>query len=296
MDVMLEGADCPRQIDVLVKSNVAGFSIQTVVEARDYAKRLDITHLDAFHSKMQDVKAHKGVMVSRKGFSNSAKSKADRLGISLCTLNNPETDLKDVGLEIPILLTDISSLKLNCTCSAHFNAGDTIHVDSLYQVNDIPIPERVNKAFLRGEIPIPTNENPISWTPPELGSSIFIRSPNGKKIEVQDWHLTITPSVEYLFGYASELSNSFIFENLSDNSTSLIFSWPDLESLRSHLFKYKSFEKIPKIDSSLKISGISYPEINSPDAMDRRFSMAKQGSNKGFSVSIPKDHKWEQTD
>ena len=40
-NVKLDEADGPRQIDVLVRSKVAGIDICTIVECRDYAKRLD---------------------------------------------------------------------------------------------------------------------------------------------------------------------------------------------------------------------------------------------------------------
>ena len=92
-NVKLDGADGPRQIDVLVRSKVAGIDICTIVECRDYAKRLDITHLDALHSKMHDVNADKAVLVSRLGFSKKATNKAKRVGITLCTLNEATSSL-----------------------------------------------------------------------------------------------------------------------------------------------------------------------------------------------------------
>ena len=109
-NVKLNGVDGERQIDVLVETTVAGLHLRTIIECRDYNKRLDITHLDGLHSKMQDVNANKAVLVSRKGFSKKAVNKAQRLGITLCTLNNPEIELRDVGLELPVAFYEISKI------------------------------------------------------------------------------------------------------------------------------------------------------------------------------------------
>ena len=64
MDVALEGPDGPRQIDVLIRSKIAGMSILTVIECKDHSRRLDVTFVDALASKMNDVKANKGVLVA----------------------------------------------------------------------------------------------------------------------------------------------------------------------------------------------------------------------------------------
>ena len=97
---------------MLIEANVAGLNLLTIIECRDYAKRLDITHVDALHSKMQDVNANKAVLISRKGFSKKAINKANRLGITLCTLNNPDIELADIGLEIPIHCTHVAKIRV----------------------------------------------------------------------------------------------------------------------------------------------------------------------------------------
>ena len=73
--VFLDGKDGKREFDLVLKSKVAGIEITTVVECRDYNSRLDISHLDGFISKMRDVNANKGVIVTRKGYSKKAQKK-----------------------------------------------------------------------------------------------------------------------------------------------------------------------------------------------------------------------------
>jgi Restriction endonuclease len=82
-DVQVEGPDGSRQVDVLVHSRVGPLAIDTVIECKDYAGKVNVMAVDALHSKMQDLQANKAVLVARKGFSKTAAQKAARLGISL---------------------------------------------------------------------------------------------------------------------------------------------------------------------------------------------------------------------
>ena len=82
--VFLEGPEGKREFDLVIRTIAFEQEYLTVIECRDYKKsRLDVTDLDGFHSKMLDIGASKGVFVTRKGFSNKARQKAKRLGISL---------------------------------------------------------------------------------------------------------------------------------------------------------------------------------------------------------------------
>ncbi len=105
-DVMLEGPEGPRQIDVLITGKVGPFEARTIIECKDYAKNVNVTAIDALHSKLMDVKGQKAVMVARKGFSNGAKKKAKRLRISLCTLNSMEDEKWKIESEVPIIITE----------------------------------------------------------------------------------------------------------------------------------------------------------------------------------------------
>src|SRR5690606_23782735 len=91
-NVKLNGSDGTRQIDVLVSSESVGIKFLTIIECRDFKNKLSISSIDGFHSKLVDVKANKGIIISRKGFSSKAISKAKRLGISLCTADETEKE------------------------------------------------------------------------------------------------------------------------------------------------------------------------------------------------------------
>ena len=82
----------PRQIDVLLRSEVACLSMLTIIECRDYKKKLNVTYVDGLHSKLLEVAAHKAVFVTRRGFTKGAMRKAERLKITLCTPHQSSED------------------------------------------------------------------------------------------------------------------------------------------------------------------------------------------------------------
>jgi len=112
-NVFLEGKDGTRQIDVLLKGKVGPIDILTIVECKDYNKYVNVTAIDALHSKMQDVNAHKAVLVARKGFTKTAMKKAKRLGISLCTAHSAASEKWKFNLEVPLVIIELSAEKFS---------------------------------------------------------------------------------------------------------------------------------------------------------------------------------------
>ncbi len=73
-DIRIAGPDGFRQIDVLVTHVHANIEYKTIIECRDFTGKLNVTHVDSFCSKITDVKANKGIIVSRKGFSKPIRT------------------------------------------------------------------------------------------------------------------------------------------------------------------------------------------------------------------------------
>jgi DNA-binding XRE family transcriptional regulator len=84
-NVIINGPDGPREIDVLLTTESFGIKIRTVVECKDFKTKVGVGIIDSIVSKMQDVGASKGIVVSRSGFSSQAIAKAKRNGLSLFT-------------------------------------------------------------------------------------------------------------------------------------------------------------------------------------------------------------------
>jgi len=111
-DVFLNGPDGKRQFDVVITLKTPDDELITVIEGKDYKKKISVEKLDEFHSKMKDVKANKGILVSKMGFSTTAISKAKRLGITLYSLND-HTEFKEFDIRIPILIEEISPRRMD---------------------------------------------------------------------------------------------------------------------------------------------------------------------------------------
>ena len=65
-----------RQIDVLIEYEVADFRIKIVVEAKYFSRKIDVTCVESFISKLEDVEANQGLLVTQKGYSQAAINRA----------------------------------------------------------------------------------------------------------------------------------------------------------------------------------------------------------------------------
>lgn len=87
-----------RQIDVSIEARQGLHNYLTVVECKDYARPVGIGDVDAFATKIRDVRADKGVMVSSKGFDEGARGQAKENNITLFSYRQAsETDWHQAG-------------------------------------------------------------------------------------------------------------------------------------------------------------------------------------------------------
>ncbi len=84
-DVKLPGRDSERmrQIDVLVRKKIGQYEMLIIIDCKDLKNPVDVKGVEEFHGLMTDVGAHRGVIVSPRGFSQSAKKRARRYGVDL---------------------------------------------------------------------------------------------------------------------------------------------------------------------------------------------------------------------
>jgi hypothetical protein len=72
-----------RQIDVLVRDHIGQFEVNIVIDAKDHAGPVDVIGVEAFAALVSDVGAHRGVLVSPRGFTSTAKERAKGLLIDI---------------------------------------------------------------------------------------------------------------------------------------------------------------------------------------------------------------------
>jgi hypothetical protein len=75
-----------RQIDITIKMKDGPTELLVIIEARDRSRPVGIEYVEQVHSKINSVGANCGIIVSNKGFYETAIKKAKELGIKIFTI------------------------------------------------------------------------------------------------------------------------------------------------------------------------------------------------------------------
>lgn len=75
-----------REHDIVLTINQGHHRLVLAIECRDHSRPIGVSQVEAFHTKCQDTGIDKGIIVSSKGFSRTAQTKAQQLGIRCFTL------------------------------------------------------------------------------------------------------------------------------------------------------------------------------------------------------------------
>lgn len=65
-----------RQIDILIQQRIAGNKILIIIDCKYFNKKVDVKDVESFISMTNDVSAHKGMLVTNKGYSDAALKRA----------------------------------------------------------------------------------------------------------------------------------------------------------------------------------------------------------------------------
>ena len=241
-DVKLQGADCDRQIDVLLRGKVGPFENITIIECKDYNKVVDITKVDALDSVRRDVNAAKAVLVARKGFSKSAVQKAKRLGIRLCTAHSAANEKWKFDLEIPFSITELSveSIQPNfLTLDGNINVEEIM----FKAINDKPVHQIVAEHWNSGELEYVDGQSEYLLRPGI--ENPWLRTKNGGRIDVLLQDITVTIQRSYYFGLFNNLESSRLLRYVEDNTGSVIFDLMELVNYREKAVLYNDLSDIP---------------------------------------------------
>jgi hypothetical protein len=80
-----------RQIDTLIVNKVGKTEVKTVIDSKCFSKKISITTVESFIGFLSDIGANRGIMVTKIGYSKTAKSRAEN--------ENSEIELKILTLE-----------------------------------------------------------------------------------------------------------------------------------------------------------------------------------------------------
>lgn len=98
-----------REVDVLIKTLIAGHETRLCIECIDYKRKADVSWVDEMIQKHRSLPADKLILVSRSGFSDTALQKAQFYNITALTL---EAATKEDWL-YTIQSIEVSGIRLN---------------------------------------------------------------------------------------------------------------------------------------------------------------------------------------
>ena len=104
-NVMLKGRSSKinRQVDVLVREKIGQYEINIIIDCKDYAEPVDVKGVEEFDGLLRDVGAQKGVLVCPKGFTSTAKTRAEDLQIDLYSPIDTDPHKWQARVTIPAL-------------------------------------------------------------------------------------------------------------------------------------------------------------------------------------------------
>lgn len=93
-----------REVDICIRHTIGQIRLLVVIECKDWAKPVDLPEIGSFIDLVCDVGANKGVMVSARGFTNSATTRGREAGIDLYT----PVDAAGLkwGASLPVIIED----------------------------------------------------------------------------------------------------------------------------------------------------------------------------------------------
>lgn len=167
-----------RQIDVSIRFKIAGHDVLVVIQARDHDSPADINDVGEFATVAKDIRANKGILICRSGFTNGANKLARNLGMDLCRIHDAQSRDWSLEIELPILWIDLFP-NIQFQMIASFEAGDSFSKNpENWGISTDKGATRITpiKSFIRA-----WNERQISQ---EVGKVHGIRDPNLSNAEI----------------------------------------------------------------------------------------------------------------
>ncbi|MFZ2283977.1 MAG: restriction endonuclease [Lutibacter sp.] len=239
----LMGADGLRQIDILITSEIVDIKILTIIECKDYYSKISVGTIDAFHSKLLDINANKGILISRNGFSKTSISKAKRLGITLCTANEALNDNWRVEIDAPVIIEEIKPNGFQLTLNGTYANTDFLEKDSYPKINDYKIDNLIDQKWKNGTLNFLPKSGMQKIELEELKPPYILQLANGIKREINYAIIQINFQYKYYETSISQLAGTKILNNISDGKTNIFLDIPSILALKKDLKSVKNNRK-----------------------------------------------------
>ncbi len=260
-NVWIDGIDGKRQVDVLIKAEVVGINIITVIECKDYNTKISVGKIDEFHSKLMDIKANKGIFISKKGFSSTSTKKAKRLGITLCTAHEALKPSWNIEFDIP-LIVELLQPKYDIKYNLTVDAGDK--VSRPFVVNDIDIIDLIFKKWSNRELNIKNRKGgqPVSFD--ELKPPYYLRLVNKGNVKrsITDLNIDLEIISKCYFIPLSEVQNTQLLNNISENKLTVFLNIKSVFEISNEFKEIKCKDAQRLVGANLKLLITPIPKDN----------------------------------
>lgn len=139
-----------RQIDVSIRAIVSGHEILIIVNTKNQTRRANINQVGELYAVMDDVKAHKGVIICNKGFTQGAKKFAKERGIDLCHIHDAESKDWKTELKFPVILEEVYPT-LHFNYKLHLTENKTLSKNPSVSVAGIDIFDKILLNGIEGK-------------------------------------------------------------------------------------------------------------------------------------------------
>jgi hypothetical protein len=170
-----QDSDTYRQVDISIRNKVGQFDLLIGIDCKDYKRPVDIGEVEAFGSKIKDIRANKGAIVASNGFTSGAINLGKNCGIDLYRLIDAEAHDWQTYISIPVLCDFRSIDQYHFAIPDYFGSQDPYKI-MLHDTNEHQLGNLVEMLVKRW------NAGKVSTEP---GRSGWINlTDNHEKVEV----------------------------------------------------------------------------------------------------------------
>jgi Restriction endonuclease len=99
----ITGPDGERDMDVEVRGTLNGLPHFVLIECKDHARPIGVGFVDAFESKVRDLKPNRAIMFSNSGFTRDALKKANRVAIEMASAMKAKDDAVKIEFHCEVI-------------------------------------------------------------------------------------------------------------------------------------------------------------------------------------------------
>lgn len=262
IDENISGPEGSRQFDVVITTEVAGHKITTIIECKDHKRPINVTVVDAFHSKLVDVNANKGIIAARNGFSTKAQKKAKRLGISLCQIDELANRLSNPLAFLPVVVWHIEpkTFQLDLKFSDEKDEEQKGKLNLNNFISGLGLMDLVRLSLDHGKRW--GNKISLEVTSELVGRELFLTL---SKTEVQLESCKVEYELEEViqYGFAKDLPEAMFMEKDAEKSTTVFLK---IENARDRLEGFQMFDSFDNLPANAK--GFHLRAIGVPRSLD----------------------------